>query len=96
MGATMTFDTLALAQRLREKGFDQEKAEAIVGVVRDAQAGLFTKEDAELMEARINSRISAIDAKFSEKISETKVQLIFAVLTIVGFANAILFFALKH
>ncbi|MCL2659713.1 MAG: CCDC90 family protein [Acidobacteriaceae bacterium] len=43
----MAFDTLLIVQRLREKGFEREKAEALVEAMRDTQLDLFTKADGE-------------------------------------------------
>ena len=51
-----TFDTLAAAQTLRNRGMDSGHAEGIVEVVRDAQSGLATKADIK----SVNDRIDAL------------------------------------
>ena len=51
-----TFDTLAAAQTLRNKGMDSGHAEGVVEVVRNAQSELATKADIE----GVNDRIDAL------------------------------------
>ena len=41
--ATVTFDTLAAVHRLRDAGYDEPQAEAIVRVISDAQGQLVTR-----------------------------------------------------
>jgi hypothetical protein len=43
--STVTFDTAAGIRHLREHGFTEEQAEAIVHTLREAQAELATKAD---------------------------------------------------
>ena len=45
---TVTFDTLALVDKLKTAGFDQKQAEAVVRVIAEAQNRLVTKEDLEI------------------------------------------------
>jgi hypothetical protein len=40
----VTFDTLEAVKRLRDAGYDEKQAEAIVRVIGDAQERLVTKE----------------------------------------------------
>lgn len=42
---TVTFDTLALVDKLKTAGFDQKQAEAVIRVIADAQDALATKDD---------------------------------------------------
>ncbi len=42
---TITFDTLALVDKLKTAGFAQEQAEAVVRVISEAQDSLVTKSD---------------------------------------------------
>ena len=42
-GATIAFDSLKLADRLKTAGFIPEQAEAVVGVISEAQDGLVAK-----------------------------------------------------
>ena len=46
--ATITFDSLKLADRLKTAGFTSEQAEAVVRVIADAQDELVTKKDLEI------------------------------------------------
>ena len=46
--ATITFDSLKLADRLKTAGFTSEQAEAVVRVFADAQDELVTKNDLEI------------------------------------------------
>ena len=57
-----TFDTLAAAQTLRNKGMDSGHAEGVVEVVRNAQSELATKADIEGVKADIKSVYDRIDA----------------------------------
>ena len=41
---TVTFDTLEFTHKLREAGFDEKQAEAVVRVMADAQSALVTRE----------------------------------------------------
>ena len=43
--STVTFDTAAAARRLRESGFSEGQAEAIIETLRQAQADLVNKSD---------------------------------------------------
>ena len=54
-----TFDTLAAADRLREAGFDDGQARAIVGIHQDAGADLVKIAD-------LDTRITGLDAKLAE------------------------------
>jgi hypothetical protein len=47
---TITFDTLDFTRRLREAGFAENQAQAVIRVIADAQTGLVTREhfDAEI------------------------------------------------
>lgn len=42
--SAVTFDTLEAVKRLRDAGYDEKQAEAIVRVIGDAQERLVTKE----------------------------------------------------
>ncbi|MCK0507949.1 DUF1640 domain-containing protein [Aromatoleum anaerobium] len=42
--STITFDTLEFTRKLREAGFDEKQAEAVVRVMADAQSSLVTRE----------------------------------------------------
>jgi len=41
---TITFDTLAFTRKLRDAGFDEQQAEAVVRVLAEAQSNLVTTE----------------------------------------------------
>ena len=42
---TITFDTLELVEKLKNAGFEQSQAEAVVRVIAEAQDDLVTKRD---------------------------------------------------
>lgn len=42
--STITFDTLEATRRLRDAGFDEKQAEAVVRVLADTQDSLVTRE----------------------------------------------------
>ena len=50
-----TFDTLAAADRLRDAGFDDGQARAIVEIHRDAGAELATKADLDALRAELRA-----------------------------------------
>jgi len=54
--ATITFDTLALADKLKAAGFAPEQAEAVVRVVVEAQTSMVTRDylDARLSENKVD------------------------------------------
>jgi Protein of unknown function (DUF1640) len=58
------FDTLEIAKRLRNAGFDEAQAEAVTGVLRDAREAdlsqLATKADLSQLEARLTSEFAAL------------------------------------
>ncbi len=64
---TITFDTLALVDKLKTAGIPQAQAEAVVRVIAEAQDGLVTKHD--LNEAKnelkteMNVRFERIDGE---------------------------------
>ncbi|MDP3639260.1 MAG: hypothetical protein Q8R51_17955 [Azonexus sp.] len=64
MMSTITFDTLDFTRRLREAGFDERQAEAVVRVMADAQSTLVTREhfDAkmETLETRLDAKIDKL------------------------------------
>ena len=53
--AASTFDTLAAADRLRDAGFDDGQARAIVEIHRDAETGLATKADLHTLRAELRA-----------------------------------------
>lgn len=42
--STVTFDTLDATRKLRDAGFDEKQAEAVVRVLSEAQSNLVTRE----------------------------------------------------
>jgi hypothetical protein len=58
MRVHIPFDTLAIAQRLREVGFQANQAEALVEALADLVYGqVATKQDLELLESRLEARM---------------------------------------
>ena len=64
---TITFDMLALVDKLKIAGFDQKQSETVIRVIAEAQDGLVTKHD--LTEAKneiksnMNVRFERIDGE---------------------------------
>ena len=55
--ASITFDSLKLADRLKTAGFTAEQAEAVVRVIAEAQDELVTKKDLEIALAPVKADI---------------------------------------
>jgi hypothetical protein len=58
--ATITFDSLKLADRLKTAGFTPEQAEAVVRVIAEAQDELVTKKDLEIALAPLRSDVQLL------------------------------------
>ena len=57
------FDTLSASRRLREVGFEQEQADAVVGLLaEDLSGNIATKSDIELLRAATRSDIELLGA----------------------------------
>lgn len=57
--STVTFDTLEITRKLRDAGFDEKQAEAVVRALSDAQSNLVTRE-------HFDARMALVDAKFDK------------------------------
>ena len=86
----MTIDTHKAVKALEQAGAKPELAGALVGLVSEAVASPDMRKHA------TKTDLDNLEAKVSAEIADTKVQLIHAVLGIVGFLNGLLFYALKH
>ena len=58
--STITFDTLEFTRKLRDAGFDERPAEAVVRVIVDAQGQPVTKTDLQIELAPIKADWLAI------------------------------------
>ena len=56
-----TFDALDATGTLRQAGFGEYQAEAVVAVVRASRAGLATKDDIDNLEGRVNARFAELE-----------------------------------
>ena len=69
--STITFDTLEFTRKLRDAGFDERQAEAVVRVIADAQGQLVTREhfDAKIenLDTRMDNRFALMDAKIDKQ-----------------------------
>lgn len=92
----MTFNTLDAVRRIQAAGLDRAHAEAVVDEIAAAQEHLFTKTDGEQLRAELKADVQSAKAELDVKIEAAKAQLVLAMLAIVGFADGILFFALRH
>jgi len=57
--STVTFDTMDLSRKLRDAGFDERQAEAVVRVMSDSQGVLVTKDHLEITLGKELSPIKA-------------------------------------
>ncbi len=57
--STVTFDTLTFTRKLRDAGFNEKQAEAVVRVVAYAQDNVVTRD-------HFDSKMSIIDVKFDK------------------------------
>jgi len=64
----MAIDTLKVARRLREAGFSEPQAEALVEAVREGadDAELVTKHDLALLGAELHAEIAAVRGEMRE------------------------------
>ena len=58
--STVTFDTLEATRRLRDAGFDEKQAEAVVRVLSDSQNILVTREYLDLFGHRLLLKIGGM------------------------------------
>jgi len=58
--ATVTFDSLKLADRLKAAGFTPEQAEAVVRVIVEAQDELVTRKDLEIALAPLKADVQLL------------------------------------
>jgi DNA-binding transcriptional MerR regulator len=75
-GGAMTIDTLKLAKRLREAGFSDPQAEAVVATVQEAAEGAetATKTDVHELRAELKAEIAELRAEFKAEIAELRAE----------------------
>lgn len=76
--STVTFDTLDFTRKLREAGFDERQAEAVVRITADAQSALVSRE---YFDAKLDTLETRIDAKMD------KLSWMMGILTALAIAN---------
>ena len=79
---TMTYNTLDAVRRLQAIGVERATAEAYVDEIIAAQKDLFTKQDGEMLAAKLKAEII--------------MWLTGMMIAVNGFTATILFFALRH
>jgi len=88
------FDTLEIAKRLRNAGFDEAQAEAVTGVLRDAREAdlsqLATKADVSQLEAKLMSEIAALRTEFRAELEVMRRELTIRLGGMIMAATAIL------
>ncbi|MGE0257797.1 MAG: DUF1640 domain-containing protein [Alphaproteobacteria bacterium] len=74
----MAIDTLKLARRLREAGFNEAQAEAVADAVREGAEGadLVTKSDLALTTADLRAEIAALRSELRAEIAALKTELL--------------------
>ena len=60
--AASTFDTLAAADELRNAGFDEKQARAIIGIQRSAGEQLATRADVEALKIDLDAVAARLEA----------------------------------
>lgn len=69
MAHSLKFNTLHFANKLKEAGMDSKQAEVLAElqaeVAEDTSTGHATTGDLEILESKINSKISALETKIS-------------------------------
>ena len=66
------FDTLEIAKRLRNAGFDEAQAEAVTGVLRDARESDFSQL---ATRSELSSEISRLDATIKTEIAALRAEM---------------------
>ena len=66
---TITFDMLAMVDKLKTAGFDQKQAEAVIRVISDAQDGIVTNLT---LDHRLKETELRFDARFERIDGELK------------------------
>ncbi len=74
----MAIDTLKIARRLRDAGFSEPQAEAVVAAVQEGSEGadLATKADLALLGAELRAEIATLRAEVREMIEALKSDLL--------------------
>jgi len=74
----MAIDTLKVARRLRDAGFSEPQAEAVVAAVQEGSEGadFATKADLALLSAELRAEIAALRAEMRETIEALKSDLL--------------------
>jgi len=65
---TITFDTLALVDRLKTAGFAQDQAEAVIRAIADAQQELSTKRDIDDLRRDMENRMAQLEQRLTIKL----------------------------
>ena len=73
----MAIDTLKVARRLREAGFSEPQAEAVVEAVRGGteEAELATKHDLALLSAELRAEVAAVRVELSGAIATLRAEM---------------------
>ena len=73
----MAIDTLKVAKRLREAGFTEPQAEAVIAAVQDGTeaADLATKADLAELRAELKAEIAELRAELKAEIAELRMEL---------------------
>ena len=73
----MAIDTLKVARRLREAGFSEPQAEAVVAAVQEGAEGadLATKADLKLLGTELKAEMAALAAELRSEMAALNIQL---------------------
>jgi len=66
--SSITFDTLDATRRLRDAGFDEKQAEAVVRVLSDSQERLVTREHFDFKMETLGKDIQTLERRLTIKL----------------------------
>ena len=73
--ASLAFDTLTAARRLKKVGMEESHAEAVAESLRDAVTGsVATKQDLDAVKAELREEITAAKAELREEVTAVKAE----------------------
>ena len=87
----MNIDTYEAVKNLTAAKFTKTQAQAVVKILAEAEGEVFSKKDGELLETKIDSRVSSLEKRLEVKIAALETRLLWKIIV----ANGLLFAALR-
>src|SRR5260370_37993822 len=79
----MAIDTLKVARRLRDAGFSDSQAEAVVAAVQEGESAYITKRDLTEVASELRSEMRQVEFRLETKLEGTKTELISRIFTMI-------------